>query len=234
LKFGFSGEEVAITFGPLTTNATLFTNVTAGATHLLVSASTQGVNLTAPTNPSTFEMRVTNWANGVQIQSVHVAEKATLIKIPDYTRTIEVIGDSLSSGQYATYEGLASYAYGLGAGLGNTEYSITAYPGICLYDKQCYGNLRGQLYQWFHTSDTSGRAIDIWGDKPEVWNFAAHPAADLVFVNLGTNDANSVNNVTTAGYVKEYTMLIEGIHGVWPNAQIVLIVYAPILSVQRS
>lgn len=235
LKFGFTGEEVAITFGPLTTDTTLigyridgedwqFTNVTTNATHLLVSPSTPGVNLTTPINPSTFELRVTNWAYGVQIASVHVAKGSQLIKIPDFSRTVEVIGDSLSAGQYATLEGLASYSYGMSAGLGNTEYSITAYPGICLFDKQCYGNLRGMFYQWFHTSDTSGRAIDIWGDHPEVWDFSKHPAADIVVINLGTNDYNSANNVTTEGYVAQYTMLIEGVHAVWPQAQIILIV----------
>ena len=201
-----------------------FTNVTTNATHLLVNTSTPGVNLTTPINPSTFELRVTNWAYGVQIASVHVAKGSRLVKIPDFTRTVEVIGDSLSAGQYATLEGLASYSYGLSAGLGNTEYSITAYPGICLFDKQCYGNLRGMFYQWFHTSDTSGRAIDIWGDRPEVWDFSKHPAADIVVINLGTNDYNSANNVTTAGYVAQYTMLIEGVHTVWPQAQIILIV----------
>jgi hypothetical protein len=191
---------------------------------LLVSPSTPGVNLTNPISPSIFELRVTNWAYGVQISKVHVANRQKIIKIPDFERTIEVIGDSLSAGQYGTFEGLSSYAYGLGAGLGNTEYSITAYPGICLFDKQCYGNLRGMFYQWFHTSDVSGRAIDIWGDKPEVWDFSKRAAADIVVINLGTNDANPYNNITTAGYVAQYKMLIEGVHTVWPKAQIVLIV----------
>ena len=226
---------MAITFGPLTSNSTLvgyridgqdwqFTNITTNATHQFVSPATTAVNITTPINPSTFELRVTNWAYGVQIGAVHVGKGASLVKIPDFSRTIEVIGDSLSAGQYATLEGLASYSYGLGAGLGNTEYSITAYPGICLFDKQCYGNLRGMFYQWFHTSDTSGRAIEIWGDKPEVWDFSKRPAADIVVINLGTNDNNSANNVTTDGYVAQYTMLIEGVHAVWPNAQIILIV----------
>jgi hypothetical protein len=155
LKFGFDREEVAITFGPLTTDTTLigyridgqdwqFTNVTTNATHMLVNSSTTGVNLSTPISPSTFELRVSNWAYGVQINSVHVSKGSQIIKVPDFSRTIEVIGDSLSAGQYATLESLSSYSYGLGAGLGNTEYSITAYPGICLFDKQCYGNLRGK------------------------------------------------------------------------------------------
>jgi len=56
-----------------------------------------------------------------------------------------------------------------------------------------------------------------------VWDFSKKPAADIVIINLGTNDANAHNNVTTEGYVAQYKMLIEGIHAVWPKSQIVLI-----------
>jgi hypothetical protein len=97
--------------------------------------STTAVNLTTLINPSTFGLRVTNWAYGIQIAAAHVSEGENLIKIPAFSRTLEVIRDSLSASQYATLEGLASYSYGLGASLGNTEYSITAYPAICLFDK---------------------------------------------------------------------------------------------------
>lgn len=183
-----------------------------------------GINITTPISPSSFELRVTNWAYGVQIDSVHVAAGEELVKIPDFNRTLEIIGDSLSAGQYATYEGLSSWSYGLGAGFGETEYSITAYPGICLYDKQCYGNLRGQAYQWWYTSDTSGRAIDIWGDDPESWDFSAHAAADIVVINIGTNDGNPINNVTSAGFITQYIELIEGVHTEWPKAEIIIMV----------
>ncbi|KAK2627850.1 hypothetical protein QTJ16_002496 [Diplocarpon rosae] len=225
LKFGFTGEEVAITFGSYTSNSTLisyringqdwqFTNVTTNATHLLVSPSIPGVNLSTPISPSTYEMRVTNWAYGVQIMSIHVSQGQEILKIPSFERNIEVIGDSLSAGQYSTLEGLSSYSYGLSAGLGNTEYSLTAAPGICLFDKQCYGNPRGMFYQWFRTSDVSGRSIEIWGDSPEIWDFSKKQAADIVVMNLGTNDNNPLNNVTADGYVAQYTMLIEGVHAV--------------------
>jgi hypothetical protein len=235
LRFGFTGKEVAITFGPLTTNSVLIacrisgqdwqlTNITTSATHLLVSANTPGINLTDPISPSTFELRVTNWAYGVQIDSVHVSHGEKLVKIPDFGRTIEVIGDSLSSGDFATLEGLSSYAYGLAAGLGDTEYSITAYPGICVFDKECWGNPRGMFHQWFYTSDVSWRATQIYGDNPEPWDFSKHAAADIVVINLGTNDANKANSVGSEGYIAQYTILIEGIHAVWPKAQVILIV----------
>ncbi|KAL5354820.1 hypothetical protein ACLOAV_000911 [Pseudogymnoascus australis] len=233
LKFGFTGKEVGITFGPQTSNGVLvayringedwqFSNITTNATHLLISPSTEGVDLTTPISPSTFELRVTNWAYGVQVKSVHVAAGASLIKLKDYNRRIEVIGDSLSSGMYGTYEGLSSYAYGLAAGLGDTEYSVTAYPGICVTDQECWGNPRGQTYQWYRTSDTGGRATNIYGTNPPLWDFSKHPAADIVVINLGTNDNNTANNVTNEDYYKSYVELVEGVHNVWPNAQIII------------
>ncbi|OTB15330.1 hypothetical protein K445DRAFT_318164 [Daldinia sp. EC12] len=234
LVFGFTGNTVAITFGELTTDTTLvgyrvggmdwtFTNVTAGATHLLVTPSTPGINETYPINPLTFELRVTNWAYGVQIDKVHVAAGESLIKIPPHERTIEFIGDSLSSGMYTSYEGLSSFAYGVGAGLGDTEYYITAYPGICVSDQECWGNRRGQVHQWFYASDTSWRAAQIWGDNPEPWDFKKQETTpDIVIINLGTNDNNAANNVSTETYVDAYKNLIRGVHGKYPKAQVIV------------
>ncbi|KAK0373547.1 GDSL-like Lipase/Acylhydrolase [Colletotrichum limetticola] len=271
IKFGFTGQTVAVTFGNQTISSTLVayriagldwmhTNVTAGGTHQFVSPKTPGIDLAGPVSPVTFEMRVTNWAYGVQIDKVHVDSGEQLVKIPDYPRRVEFIGDSLSAGMYNTYEALAGFAYGVGAGLGDTEYSITAYPGICVADQDCWGNPRGQSHQWFYTSDTGGRAANIWGgmwiqsqaenqaktassnqsqitaghilenilltsacaDEPEPWDFSKNPPADLAVINLGTNDANAANNVTKATYVEHYKRLIQGIHGKWPEAQVIV------------
>ncbi|KAK5662911.1 hypothetical protein OQA88_6323 [Cercophora sp. LCS_1] len=233
IKFGYTGQTVAITFGNLTTPGVLvgyriggldwqFTNITAGGTHLLVSPDTPGSSLTGPINPWTFELRVTNWAYGIQISSVHVAAGQKLIKLPAAKRRIEVIGDSLAAGMYTSYEGLSSWAYGVGAGLGNTDYSITAYPGICAADQDCWGNPRGQVHQWFYTSDTSWRANQAWGDKPEPWDFSKQPAADVVIINIGTNDQNSANNVSAPVYADALTKIIQGVHGKWPQAKVVV------------
>lgn len=174
LKFGFTGSTVAITFGNLTSDGVLvgyrlsgldwaFTNITAGATHLLVSPATPGANETGPVSPSTLELRVTNWAYGVQVAAVHVAAGEALASAPGYGRTVEFIGDSLTSGMYTTYEGLTSFGYGIGAGLGGAEYGVTAYPGICAADQDCWGNPRGQVRQWFYACDTSYRAQVQYG-----------------------------------------------------------------------
>jgi hypothetical protein len=143
------------------------TNVTANATNLLVTSKSEGFNFTTPVGAvQTLEIRVTNWAYGIQIGSVYVSGgRCRLVKVPNYARTVELIGDSLSAGQYATLEGISSYSWGLMYGLGNVEFSITAYPGICLHDSRCYGNLRGQEYQWLKVSDTSDRAIQLYGNS---------------------------------------------------------------------
>ncbi|EKG17882.1 hypothetical protein MPH_04831 [Macrophomina phaseolina MS6] len=233
LKFGFTGDRIAITFGQYTSPGVLigyrldgqdwqFTNVTANSTHSLITTATPGFNLTSSTT-RTFELRVTNWSYGVQIASIHTSATGSLLALPRAPRTLEIIGDSLSAGQYATYEGLASYAWGLGEGLGGTEFSITAYPGICLVDADCWGNPRGQIYQWHQTSDTSYRATELYGSNPEPWDFAAHPAADVVVINLGTNDNNTHNNVSASTYLQTYIDFVADVHAVWPDAQIVLV-----------
>lgn len=235
LQLGFTGDRLAISFGNYTSAGVLvayrfagqdwlFSNVTANSTHQFVSASTLGFNLTTQAQrPQTFELRVTNYAYGVQIAGIHVAKHARLIKIPNFDRKIEVIGDSLSAGQYATYEGISSYSWGLGAGFGNVEFDITAYPGICLVDQNCWGNAHGQAYQWLRTSDTSARAVDIYGDDPPLWDFAAHQQSDIVVINLGTNDNNTHNNVTNEKYLSTYVDFVEQVHGKYPHAQIILI-----------
>lgn len=167
---------MAISFGNLTSDGVLvgyriagldwqFTNVTAGGTHLLVTEDTPGSNLTYPISPVTLELRVTNWAYGVQLAAVHVAEGEKLIKIPDYGRRVEFIGDSLTSGMYTTYECLSSFGVGIGDGLGESEYSVTAFPGICAADQNCWGNVRGQARQWFYSCDTSERALEAYGGE---------------------------------------------------------------------
>lgn len=150
-----------------------FTNITSGATHLLVTPDTPGSNLTYPVSPVTFELRVTNWAYGIQLAAVHVAGGESLVAVPDYGRRVEFIGDSLTSGMYTTYEGLSSFGYGIGAGLGEAEYSVTAYPGICVSDQNCWGNVRGQSRQWFYSCDTSGRAVEQYGGEQRNLDFGS-------------------------------------------------------------
>jgi hypothetical protein len=116
LKLGFQSDKVAISFGNYTSPGVLiayrldgqdwlFTNVTANTTHLLVTPETVGYNLTTPVGAvQSLEVRVTNWAYGIQIAGVHVSKSGKLVKLKDFSKTIEFIGDSLMSGYTDTYE----------------------------------------------------------------------------------------------------------------------------------
>lgn len=43
-------------------------------------------------------------------------------------------------------------------------------------------------------------------------------------INIGTNDQNPHNNISAQTYQENLTRLIQGVHGVWPKAQVVLMV----------
>ncbi|KAE8311066.1 SGNH hydrolase-type esterase domain-containing protein [Aspergillus transmontanensis] len=207
VKFGFTGDKLAVSFGENTSKDVLvayriggldweFSNVTAKSAYQFVKPGSSALNETEYADDKTFELRV-------QIDGVSVASDARLVKAAEFNRTVEIIGDSLASGQYATYEGLASWGFNFAAGLGNAEYTITT-------------------YQWSRASDVGDRANAAFGDEPEAWNFTAHRAADLVIINLGTNDARTLNNIPSDDYYQSYVKMVENVHGVWPDAQIVL------------
>ncbi|KAI8623401.1 hypothetical protein F5Y19DRAFT_481766 [Xylariaceae sp. FL1651] len=159
-----------------------FTNVTAGGTHLLVTSETTHVGQTYPVYPQHFEMRVSNWGYGVQIDKVHVGAEELLIMITSFSQTIEFIGDSLSVGDFQSYKDLSSLAYGVGEGFGHTEYYMTAIPGTCVTDQDYEATTEGRC-----TSDSTLRtragkrqqsgavsrhiAIEARRDEPEPWNF---------------------------------------------------------------
>jgi lysophospholipase L1-like esterase len=65
-------------------------------------------------------------------------------------------------------------------------------------------------------------------DNPEPWDFKKQPAADIVVINIGTNDNNQANNVSTQAYIDAVTKIIQGVHGKWPNAQVIVMVSEPV------
>ncbi|RPB27497.1 hypothetical protein L211DRAFT_865665 [Terfezia boudieri ATCC MYA-4762] len=75
----------------------------------------------------------------VQIAGVHFDKKAKIVKVKLFNRTIEITEDSLSSGDFASYESAsAPWAFLTGYGFENTEFSVTAYLGIYAADQNYY------------------------------------------------------------------------------------------------
>ncbi|KAG0161577.1 hypothetical protein PDIDSM_9111 [Penicillium digitatum] len=204
IKVEFSGEKLAVHFGPSTNTGVLvayrigsldwqFSNITASSTYQFVGPSSELKDGDDPVDQNVFEMRV-------QIAGVAVANDAVLTKPPTFKKRVEIIGGSLASGQFATYETLSSWSFLFANGLGNVEYGITAYPGVCLADQQCYnGDSRGVGWYWHRASDPGSRAHSIYDRNPEEWDVRAEQPADLVIIQMG-----------------------EDIHSNWPHAIIIL------------
>jgi hypothetical protein len=85
----------------------------------------------------------------------------------------------------------------------------------CHYDSRFYGNLNGQTVQWLKVPATSDRALSIYGsDAASIldWDCWPYAAADIIIINIGTNDNNTNNNITTVQYYNSYVQLINEIH----------------------
>ncbi|CAP91491.1 Pc13g04220 [Penicillium rubens Wisconsin 54-1255] len=159
----------------------------------------------------------------VQIAGVAVAKDAVLTKPPTFEKRVEIIGGSLASGQFATYETISSWSFLFANGLGNVEYGITAYPGVCLADEQCYGgSSRGVGWYWHRASDPGSRARAMYDHSPEKWDVKAEQPADLVIIQMGGNDHRHPNEIPGRDYYHAYVELVEDIHSNWPNAIILL------------
>jgi hypothetical protein len=75
-----------------------------------------------------------------------------------------------------------------------------------------------------HHDPSACSVLTHFTDKPEPWDFKKQPAADIVVINIGTNDNNKANNVSTEAYIDAVTKIIQGVHGKWPNAQVIVMV----------
>lgn len=234
IKLQFSGKKLAVSFGPQTNEGTLvayrlgnldwqYSNVTADATYQFIGDWTE-LDEGLVNVQKTFEMRVTNWGIGVQIAGVSTGSNSELTVPPKFKRKVEVIGGSIASGQYGSYETLSSWAYLFVAGLGNVEHTLTSYAGACLVDKQCYdGHAHGMTWYWHRASDPGSRSRQIYPEEPEIFDNSAEQPADLVLIQMGGNDFRHPNEIPGRNFYHAYVELIEDIHKTWPNA-IVLIV----------
>lgn len=82
-------------------------------------------------------MRATIGSYGVRISAAHLAAGSKLMKVPNFSRLIEFIGNSIASGYSATYEAFSGFGYMIIAGLLDVDFDVTAHPGICPHEANC-------------------------------------------------------------------------------------------------
>ncbi|KAI9044492.1 SGNH/GDSL hydrolase family protein [Aspergillus affinis] len=85
-----------------------------------------------------------------------------------------------------------------------------------------FNHIHANSTKAFELRDVGDRATASYGTHPEKWNFNAHRPADLVVINLGTNDHRDPNNLPGETFATSYIDLIEAVHKTWPKAQVVL------------
>ncbi|KAL4888512.1 SGNH hydrolase-type esterase domain-containing protein [Aspergillus ambiguus] len=249
IKIGFTGTRLAVSFGESTSDGVLlayrvgsldwqFSNVTADATYQFVTPDTfNGIHVG---DNNVFELRGIHelgprisksepaassllTSHTVQIAGISVAQNASLSKPQAFDKRVEIIGGSLASGQFATYEAISGWAFLFAEGLGNAEYTITAYPGVCLADMKCYGGgVHGMPWFWHRASDPGVRAQALYGDDPERFDVNGSQPADLVIIQMGGNDYRKPNEISGDDYYHDYVRLVDDIIHTWPRATIVL------------
>lgn len=64
--------------------------------------------------------------------------------------------------------------------------------------------------------------LTVESADPPTWDFSKQAPADIVVINIGTNDNNTANNVTASEFVPAYISLIEQVHTVWPDAPVIV------------
>jgi hypothetical protein len=50
-----------------------------------------------------------------------------------------------------------------------------------------------------------------------------HPAAGITIINIGTNDNNTNNNISSSQFTASYIQLINEVHARWPHSQIIVL-----------
>ena len=54
-------------------------------------------------------------------------------------------------------------------------------------------------------------------------DYSTSPPLDITLINIGTNDNNTSNNITSAEFYNSYIQLINEIHTHWPDSQIIVL-----------
>ena len=160
------------------------------------------------------------WYSKINVEKVVVSEDGDIVKnhSRDYDLKVEFIGDSITSGgvtgMYST-----SYAY-LTASALNANYNIVSRSGLGLYKNASNSTTHGMLQDLYKGTGIMTNDYDYSFD------------ADLVVLNIGTNDGANVRQLKEAGntadadayketFTEMYVEMLGIIHTANPDATIV-------------
>ncbi|KAI0341190.1 SGNH hydrolase [Trametopsis cervina] len=204
---------VSVDYGPYIT-----VNVSAGTNTIAIPSIKAG-------SGSARVVRITTegWQNNrMQLQSLGLNAGARLEPYTPSPVTFQVIGDSLSAGQYLPQGVLQAWPI-LTAESFKAELNVNAQPGAALKDIPAWGNVHGVSYEFFRTEDT-GFYYTTDHNFTTPWNFAKDaPAPTHLIIHIGANDASQ--NVTSADFEQTYLNFVARLRTIYPTQP--LFVFTP-------
>lgn len=227
LRFNFSGTAAHVILAGPAGHA--FQVVVDGKpTAIITLAAGQSVypiaaDLPAGSHAVELLKRTECWGGPVQVKGVQLAAGAKLLSPPAFKRRIEFLGDSITCGygneaanqneKFSFKTENAWLAWGaVTARVLEAEFSCAAISGIWLMDN---GKSKPLPALWRNTMPFT---------TPKPWDFSTWQA-DVVVVNLGTNDRNGQPKgeaIPAPAWHDAYVAFIDDIRKAYPKAHIFL------------
>ncbi|GJE89044.1 SGNH hydrolase-type esterase domain-containing protein [Phanerochaete sordida] len=199
---------VSVDYGPYAT-----VNVSEGANTIPLPASGAGKN-------SVVRITTEGWQNNrMQLESIVLNKGAELKPYTPSKLVFQVIGDSLSAGQYLDQGVLQAWPV-LTSEAFKAELRVNAQPGAALKDIPAWGNVHGVSFEYFRTEDT-GFFYTADHNYTTPWDFARDaPPPTHVVIHIGANDASQ--NVTAADFEATYLAFVARLRTLY-RAQPILV-----------
>jgi len=153
------------------------------------------------------------------MDSLIIDQGAKIHQYEPLDKYIQIVGDSLSAGQYSPNEAVDAWSFLFGKYM-NAETDVLAKPGVCLTDIPLYGMDHGMEVSYFMTSNPVARA---WGyNYEETYDFSKRREPDLMIIFLGTNDVSDAAQVTAEDFLETLKKFLTKVKSIYPNTPIVV------------
>ncbi|OUM62661.1 hypothetical protein PIROE2DRAFT_27041, partial [Piromyces sp. E2] len=222
LKFDFSGTSLSLVAGNRT-QSLMTIGYSIDYQPLIVKNITVGENILANDLENTdhnIQVYVTNSeASFLQLDSLIIDEGAKIHQYEPLDKYIQIVGDSLTAGQYTPNESVDAWSFLFGKHM-NVEADIIAKPGISLTDIPLYGMDHGMEVSYFMTSSPYARAYGY--NSEEYYDFSKRKEPDLMIIFLGTNDVSDNAKVSEDDYFETLKKFITNIRNIYSNTPIAI------------
>ncbi|KAI0686318.1 SGNH hydrolase-type esterase domain-containing protein [Cytidiella melzeri] len=157
--------------------------------------------------------------NRMQLESIDINRGAILESYTPSQIRFQVIGDSLSAGQYLPQGVLQAWPV-LTTEFLKAELNVNAQPGAALKDIPAWGNVHGVSYEFFKTEDT-GYYYTTDHNYTTPWDFSKdQPAPTHIVIHIGANDASQ--NVTSTDFEQTYLTFVTRLRTIYHTQPILV------------